>query len=111
MIMSLRQLIGCSAAALVGAGAVLASAATTQAAMLPVSRLATPYVQYVECAIGAHIGPLGACIIGNDDNQPVVVEHRVVNAPDPQAADGCSTKSVTRTDATGDSETHTKTNC
>jgi hypothetical protein len=60
MIMSLRQLIGCSAAALVGTGALLASVATTQAAMLPVSRLATPGVQYADCAIGAHVGPLGA---------------------------------------------------
>jgi hypothetical protein len=111
MIMSLRQLIGCSAAALVGAGAVLASVVTTQAAMLPVSRLATPHVQYVDCAIGAHIGPLGACIIGNNDNPPVVVEHRVVDAPDPQAADGCSTKSVTKTDGAGNTETRTKSNC
>jgi hypothetical protein len=111
MIMSLRQLIACSAAALIGAGAVLAPVATTQAAMLPVSRLATPYVQYVDCAIGAHIGPLGGCIVGHDDNPPVVVEHHVVDAPDPQAADGCSTKSVTRTDGAGNTETHTKTNC
>ncbi len=106
-----RQLIGCSAAALVGAGAMLASVATTQATMLPVSHYATPYVQHVDCAIGAHIGPLGACIIGHDDNPPVVVEHRVIDTPDPQAVDGCSTKTVTRTDGNGDSETHTKTNC
>ena len=109
--MSLRQLIGCSAAALVGAGAILASVTATQAATLAVTRSPASNVQYVDCAIGAHIGPLGACIIGTDDNPPVVVEHRVVDAPDPQAADGCSTKSVTRTDSSGDSETHTKTNC
>jgi len=109
--MSSRQLIGGFATALVGAGAILASVGATQATMLPVSRYATPYVQHVDCAIGAHIGPLGACIIGHDDNPPVVVEHRVVDAPDPQAVDGCSTKSVTRTDSSGDSETHTKTNC
>ena len=111
MIMSLRQLIGCSAAALVGAGVILASVATTQAVTLPVSRHAISNVQHVDCAVGAHIGPLGACIIGNDDSPPVVVEHRVVGAPDPQAADGCATKSVTRTDSSGDSETHAKTNC
>ena len=109
--MSLRQLIGCSAAALVGAGAMLASVASTQASMIQVSRHATPLVQHVDCAIGAHLGPLGACIIGHDDNPPVVVEHRVIDAPDPQATDGCSTKSVTRTDQNGGSETHTKTNC
>jgi hypothetical protein len=109
--MSLRQLIGCSAAALVGPGALLASVATTQATMLPISRNAAPDVQLVDCAIGAHIGPLGACIIGHDDNPPVVVEHRVIDARDPQGVDGCSTKSVTRTDGSGDTETHTKTNC
>jgi len=111
MIMSLRQLIGCSAAALVGAGAMLASVASTQASMIQVSRHATPLVQHVDCAIGAHIGPLGACIIGNNDNPPVVVERPVVDAPAPQANDGCSTKSVTRTNGNGDSETHTSTNC
>ncbi|MGD1015264.1 MAG: hypothetical protein ABR863_02325 [Roseiarcus sp.] len=109
--MSSRHFIGCFAAALVGAGATLASVGATQATMLPVSRYATPYVQHVDCAIGAHIGPLGACIIGHDDNPPVVVEHRVIDTPDPQAVDGCSTKTVTRTDGNGDSETHTKTNC
>jgi hypothetical protein len=109
--MSLHRLIGCSAAALVGAGAMLASVAATQATMLPVSRYATPYVQHVDCAVGAHIGPLGACILGNDDNAPVVVEPRAVDAPNPQGADGCATKSVTRTDAEGNSETKTKTNC
>jgi len=109
--MSLHQLIGCSAAALVGAGAMLASATATQATMLPVSHYATPYVHHVDCAVGAHIGPLGACILGNDDNPPVVVEHRVVDGPAPQDADGCSTKSVTRTDGMGNTETHTKSNC
>jgi len=109
--MSSRQLIGGFTAALLGAGAILASAGATQATMLPASRFATPYVQSVDCAIGAHIGPLGACIIGHDDNPPVVVEHRVITAPDPQGGDGCSTKSVTRTDGNGDSETHTQTNC
>jgi hypothetical protein len=109
--MSSRQWIGGFGAALVGAGAILASASATQATMLPASRFATPYVQPVNCAIGAHIGPLGACIIGHDDNPPVVVEHRVVNAPDAQGGDGCSTRSVTRTDGNGDSETHTQTNC
>ena len=109
--MSSRQLIGGFAAALVGAGAILASVGAAQATMLPVSRYASPYVQQVDCAIGAHIGPLGACIIGHDDNPPVVVEHRVVDAPDPQAVGGCSTQSVTRTDGSGDSETHTRTNC
>ena len=109
--MSLHRLIGCSAAALVGAGAMLASVAATQATMLPVSRYATPYVQHVDCAVGAHIGPLGACILGTDDKPPVVVEPRAGDAPNPQGADGCATKSVTKTDTEGNSETKTKTNC
>lgn len=117
--MSSHHVIGCSIAALVGAGALFASVAATQAMMPPVSRYATPDVQHVDCAVGAHIGPLGGCILGHDDNPPVVVErnppvvveHRVVDAPDPQRADGCTTKSVTRTDGAGDSETKTKTNC
>jgi hypothetical protein len=108
--MSLRQLIGCSSATLVGAGAILASVATTQAVTLPVTRHATSNFQHVDCAIGAHVGPLGTCIIGSDDSPPVVVEHRV-DAPYSQSSDGCSTKSVTKTDGTGDTETHTKTNC
>jgi hypothetical protein len=103
--MSLRQLIGCSAAALVGAGAMLAFVVPTQATMLPVSRYATPYVQHVDCAIGAHIGPLGGCLLGTDDPRPVVVEPRDANAP------ACETKSDTRTDAAGNSETKSKTNC
>jgi len=109
--MSSRQLTGGFTAALVGAGAMLASVVATQATMLPASRYATPYVQPVDCAIGAHIGPLGACIIGQDDNRPVVVEHRVTDSPGPQATEGCSTKSVTRTNDSGDTETHTKPNC
>jgi len=109
--MSSRQLIDCFAAALVGAGAMLASVGATQAAMLPAPHYAAPTVQYVDCAIGAHLGPLGACIIGHDDNPPAVMEHRVIDAPDPQAVDGCATKSVTRTDGSGASETQTKTNC
>jgi hypothetical protein len=111
MIMSSRHLIGYCAAALVGAGAMLASAASTQAMMFPASRHAAPYVRHIDCAIGAHIGPLGACIIGNDDNPPVVVEHRAPDSPDSGTANGCSTKSVTRTDGNGDSETRTSTNC
>ncbi len=109
--MSSRQLIGGFAAVLLGAGAMLASVAPSQATMLPAPRHATSDVQQVDCAIGAHIGPLGGCIIGHDDNPPVVVEHRVVESPDPQATDGCSTKSVTRTNTNGGSETRTKTNC
>lgn len=107
--MSLHQFIGCSAAAIIGAGALFATATGVQATMLPASHYATSYVQHVDCALGAHIGPLGACIIGTDDNPPVVVEHRTADAP--QGGDGCSTKSVTRTDGAGNTETRTNSNC
>jgi hypothetical protein len=105
--MPLRQLIGCTA--VVGAGAMLATVAVAQATMVPISRPATPYIQHVDCAVGAHVGPLGGCILGNDDNRPP--EHRAVDAPDARDADGCQTKSVTRSDDAGNSETKTKTNC
>jgi hypothetical protein len=111
--MSLNQLVGFSVIALAGAGALLVFVATPQAMTLPVSGYATPEVQNVECAIGAHIGPLGGCILGHDDNppMPVPVERRAVDAPDSQSADGCSSKSVTKTDGMGNTETKTKTNC
>jgi hypothetical protein len=104
-----RQLTGGSLAALLCAGALFASVATTQAAMSPVRSFATPNVRSVDCAVGAHIGPVGGCIIGTDDPPPVVVERRAADAPNP--SDGCATKSVTRTDNMGNSETKTKTNC
>jgi hypothetical protein len=110
--MILRQLIGGSAAAIVGAGTILASVAVAQAAMLPVPQYATPYVQHIDCAVGAHLGPLGACVVGNDDNRaPAMVEHRSADVPDRHDAGGCDTKSVTRNSDTGNSETKTKTNC
>jgi hypothetical protein len=73
----------------------------------------SPSVHDVDCAVGFHIGPAGACILGVDrdppppravvvDPPPVVVEH---------GDGGCETKSVNRTDAMGNSETKTKSNC
>jgi hypothetical protein len=78
---------------------------------LPISHYATPSIHHVECAVGAHIGPLGGCILGNDNPPPVVVERRAADAPDARGTDGCGTKSDTRTDGAGNSETKTKTNC
>ena len=73
--------------------------------MYHITGFSTPYVQHVDCAAGFHLGPIGTCIIGTDDPaRPVVVEHR-----DNQV--GCETKSVTKQDAAGNSETKTKTNC
>jgi homoserine kinase len=111
-VMTLRQLMGCSAAAAVGAGAMLASIATAEATMLPATNYATSYVQHVDCAVGAHVGPLGGCILGTDNpNPPVIVEHRSADVPAAPDQDGCASKSVTRTDGMGNSETKTKTNC
>jgi hypothetical protein len=88
-----------------GAGTVaiatLLSFAPAQAAMSPTLRTGDASVQRVDCAVGFHIGPAGACIIGTDDH--AVVEHRATD-------EGCETKSVTRTDDTG-TVTKTKTNC
>jgi hypothetical protein len=115
-----RNLIGVSIAALFTAGTTLASGAPLS--MAPVSTQTTPYVQTVDCAVGAHIGPLGGCIVGTDNPPPapVVIERRAVDAPDPdvttqktitQDANGCATKSVTQTDSAGNSETRTRSNC
>jgi hypothetical protein len=134
--MTLRQLMGCSVAALVGAGAILAPLASAQASMLSAPHYATPYVQHIDCAVGAHVGPLGGCILGDnpppvvierrvDDNPPpvvierrvddntapVVIERRAADAPVAPDADGCASKSITKTDGMGNTETKTKTNC
>jgi hypothetical protein len=103
--MFMHRLVGCSAVAIAGAGLVFATLTPTEAAMT-MPHYANALTQRVDCAVGAHIGPLGGCIIGTDDPPPrdVVVEPRDPNA-------GCQTKSVTRTDAAGNSETKTRTDC
>ncbi len=109
--MSLRQLIGCSAATLVGAGAILASATATQAVTLPVTRHAATNVQHVDCAIGAHIGPLGAASSVTTTTRlswsSIASSTRRILKPPTVAQPSL----VTRTDSSGDSETRTKTNC
>jgi hypothetical protein len=102
--MSLRKFAGCSAAAVVAAGAMFASVVPTQATMYPAAHFATTYVQHVDCALGMHIGPLGGCILGTDEPRHDDVDHR-------DDSGGCQTKSVTRQDSNGNSETKTKTNC
>lgn len=115
-----RHLIGVSAAALFATGSMFASAAPVS--MAPNVTQAIPYVQTVDCAVGAHLGPLGACIIGTDDPPaaPVIVEQRAADVPNPdvttqitttQDPNGCTTKSVMQTDSMGNSETRTKSNC
>jgi hypothetical protein len=109
--MSLRQLTGASLAALFGAGALFATVGASQAAMSTIPVRATSSVQKVDCAVGAHLGPLGGCIIGDDDSPSPVIEHRSADAPDLRDQKGCTTKTVKKTDGMGDSETRSKSNC
>jgi hypothetical protein len=48
------------------AGVMLATATIAQAALAPVpaSLYSVPEIQTVGCVVGAHLGPLGACIGG-----------------------------------------------
>jgi hypothetical protein len=64
--MILRNLIGCSLAALATAGVMFVTASTAQAAMspAPASAYAATDTQEVGCLLGAHLGPLGACLGG-----------------------------------------------
>jgi hypothetical protein len=95
--------ISCSAAAVTVAA--FMSAGGAQAAMSPVVHYGDPSVQRVDCAAGFHIGPLGACIIGTEEEpHDKVIERRATD-------EGCETKSVQRSDAMGNSETRTKSNC
>ena len=59
-----RKLRSGSLAALVAAGAMLLSATISQAAMAPApnASYAGSDIQLAWCAVGAHIGPVGACI-------------------------------------------------
>jgi hypothetical protein len=62
--MSIRKSISGPVAALVGAGALFLAATTAQAAMspAPTAQYSSPNVQLAWCAVGANIGPLGACV-------------------------------------------------
>lgn len=105
-----------AAIAALGLGTAVASAGTVH----PVSQHSSSYIQTVDCAVGAHIGPAGVCIIGSDPPPVVVAQpaQPVVVAPAPVAPDavaappvGCASKSVTATDGSGASETRTQTQC
>jgi hypothetical protein len=107
--MFVQKVTGFAAAAAVAA---FMSAGPTQASMYPATHYGAPNVHHVDCAVGFHIGPLGTCVVGVDDRPPPrepppdrIIEHRSVDEG------GCETKSVHRTDAVGNSETRTKTNC
>jgi hypothetical protein len=56
-----------SLAALAGVGAMFLAATVSQAAILPAPaelNSTPPDIQLAWCAVGAHIGPVGACIGG-----------------------------------------------
>ena len=103
------KLTGCAAAAAIAS---FISISATQAAMSPIKHYGeTPPGPHVDCAVGFHIGPAGACVIGTDDgaappppDRPVVIERRATD-------EGCQTRSVKKENSLGDSETHTQTNC
>jgi len=93
----------------------LLSFGSAQAAMAPAVSAGNPNIQYADCAVGFHIGPAGACILGADNDPPPPPPHAVVVDPPPVVVQpndgGCVTKSVKRTDSEGNSETKTKSNC
>ena len=81
------------------------SAAPAPAAMTPRIHTGASILQHVDCAVGFHIGPAGACILGaEEEHHDVVIEKRGVN-------EDCSTKTVKKTNGEGDSVTKTTSNC
>jgi hypothetical protein len=112
------KLMGGSLAAIVGAGAMLASVTTSQAAMLHVPHHAAGQVHNIDCLLGAHVGPLGGCIGDDNDRHDPAIERRAADAPGATKEktithdeNGCSTKTVKETDGMGNSEARSKTNC
>jgi hypothetical protein len=113
----LRHCLMGGALALALASAVPASAGTFAAPLnssLP--------IQTVACAVGAHLGPLGACVIGAEDPPPVVIEHRAADVPPPppdgtttrsvtQDSNGCTTKTIEQNDGMGNSAAKSQSNC
>ncbi|WP_158813187.1 hypothetical protein [Methylocapsa sp. S129] len=82
--MSLPHRIGRSLAALALAGATILAASTAQAAMAPapVSVYAASDIESAGCLLGAHVGPLGACVGGYHHDRHCWVNrwgHRVCN--------------------------------
>jgi len=94
--------------AAIAAFALALSAGASQAAMAPATHFDGSNIQRTDCAVGFHLGPAGACIIGTPDVEPaprVIEEHRATHD------EGCETRSVQRSDPMGNTETRTKTNC
>jgi hypothetical protein len=92
--------------AAIAAFAALLAAGPSQAAMAPLSHFGDTNIQRTDCAVGFHLGPAGACIIGTPDPAPRVIEERRATHDE-----GCETRSVRRSDDMGNTETRTRTNC
>ena len=99
--MNIRWITGSAATVAIG---VLASGGGAQAAMSPTVHYDTSSVQRVDCAVGFHLGPAGACILGTEEHHERVIERRATD-------EGCQTKTVHRSDDMGHSETHSRTDC
>jgi hypothetical protein len=101
--MSFCKITSCAA---VAGFAALLGASQAQAGMYPAVSSQSPSIIHTDCAVGFHLGPVGTCVMGTDDARPAppVEERRATD-------EGCETRSVNRTDAAGNSETHTRTNC
>jgi len=91
-----------SLAAIATAGVLFSG--SSQAAMSQAFSYKTADVQRVDCEVGFHVGPVGTCIESEEEHNEKIIEKRATD-------DGCKTKSVTRSDDMGNSETRTKTNC
>lgn len=109
------KITGCVAAAAIAS---FISIGATRAAMAPIVHQSGPIYQNVDCAVGFHIGLIGGCVIATDNEGPSAPPPAViVDGPAPVAIerravdDGCQTQTVNRTDAAGNSETTTITNC
>lgn len=100
-----QKIAGCAAAAIVAS---LVPMGASQAAMRPAVYFQATNVQHVDCAVGFHIGPAGACIIGVEEPR---TETRVIERREVERRDDCATRTVKKTNGEGDSVTKTTTKC
>ena len=96
-----RTLMSCAAAA---ALAGFLSIGASEAAMSPAVQYQAPTIHHVDCAVGMHMGPAGVCIVGVEEHHEKVIEHR-------SSDENCKTKSVTKENDMGETQTKTMTKC
>jgi hypothetical protein len=121
----MSRLLGSSIAALAGAFITCASMTAGHAGILNAPLDAKLAIHNVDCAVGMHIGPVGACVGGSEEavlkhtDAPVVIERRTADAPTDVTteksvthdANGCTTKTIEKTDDMGNSAAKSKSNC